>query len=127
MPPQGEGGGAQANIASDTNELIVPENVNASDRVRVIINGLLCSMIKAISRFPNDQEFVSIIETAVAETEVKEAWLKLFSYFNDVKDDTRKIPIIEIKRQSKRLMVEDIVKLIRKKDLISDCHIFVLP
>ena len=127
MPPQGEGGGAQANIASDTNELIVPENVNASDRVRVIINGLLCSMIKAISRFPNDQEFVSIIETTVGETEVKEAWLKLFSYFNDVKDDTRKIPIIEIKRQSKRLMVEDIVKLIRKKDLISDCHIFVLP
>ena len=101
--------------------------MNASNGVRVIIDGLLCSIVKAISRFPNDHEFVNIIETAIVETEVKEAWVKLFSYFNDVLDEVRKIPIIEIRRQSKRLMIEDMVKLIRRKDLLSDCHIFVLP
>ena len=44
-----------------------------------------------------------------------------------MKDDARKLPIIDIKRQSKRLMVEDIVKLLRKKELVSDCNMFVLP
>ena len=127
MPPQGKGGGSEDHGANEVSDDIVPINVNASNGVRVIIDGLLCSIVKAISRFPNDHEFVNIIETAIVETEVKEAWVKLFSYFNDVLDEVRKIPIIEIRRQSKRLMIEDIVKLIRRKDLLSDCHIFVLP
>ena len=72
----------------------MPVNLNSVDGVSVIVYGLLCSIVKAISRFPNDDDFVSIVGTA----EVKEAWHKLFSYFKDVKDDIRKVPIIEIKR-----------------------------
>ena len=50
---------------------LVPVNLNSSDGVPVIVDGLLCSMVKAISRFPNDCEFVSIVETAIVETEIK--------------------------------------------------------
>ena len=71
--------------------------------------------------------FISIIEDEIAEREVKDAWQKSFSYYKNVLDDTRKARIIDIKRQSTKLMIEDIVKFLRKKELSSDLVLFAVP
>ena len=42
-------------------------------------------------------------------------------------DINRKIPIIEIKRQTVKSMTEDIVRCLRMKVAISDLEVFVLP
>ena len=55
------------------------------------------------------------------------AWIKLFSFFRDVQDEQRKIQVIEIKRQSVRALVDDILRCLRKKELSNDLHVLVLP
>ena len=42
-------------------------------------------------------------------------------------DDVRKIKVKDIKRQSKKVMVEDIVSHLKKKEKSGDLHNFVLP
>ena len=73
----------------------------------VIVNGLLCSILKAVSRVNNDSELAAMVNSAVLEPEIREAWQKLFSHFRNVLDDNRKIPIIDIKRQTTKLMLEE--------------------
>ena len=51
----------------------------------VIVDGLLCSIMKVLSNTNKDNEL---------------AWIKLFSFFRDVQDEQRKNQVIEIKRQS---------------------------
>ena len=97
------------------------------DRHNVIVDGLLCSIMKALSRSNKDGDLAAAVVRDKSEHEITEAWKKLFSFFNDVKDENRVIPIITIKRQTVRLMVDDIIRLFRKKDLTSDFSMLVFP
>ena len=58
---------------------------------------------------------------------MKESWWKLFNFFDEAIDETRKIKVKEIKRQSKRLMVEDLVIHLRKAESKSNLGNFVFP
>ena len=81
----------------------------------MIVDGLVCSILKAISRDANNSDLIALVEDSIVEKEIKDAWVNLFSHFKDALDD-RKIPIIEIRRQSKNMLVDDIVKFRRKKE-----------
>ena len=93
------------------------------DKHNVIVDGLLCSILRALSRSNKDSDLAAAVERDKSEHEISEAWKKLFTFFSDVIDENRKIPIINIKRQTVRLMIEDIIRLFRKKDLTSDFSI----
>ena len=66
-------------------------------------DGLLCSIVKAISTCDNDVELIAAIGRQISEAEVKISHSKLFNYFDEVYDETRKVKIKDIKRQSKNL------------------------
>ena len=53
----------------------------------VMVDGLLCSIMKAISRSPPYAELVAVIEKDTCESEVKRFWEILFTHF-DVEDHT---------------------------------------
>ena len=60
---------------------------------RVIVDGLLCNIIKANSRSPNEQELVAAIGRCISEAEIKESWWKLFNYYSEACDETRKVKV----------------------------------
>ena len=59
----------------------------------VIIDGLLCSILRTMSRAGTSQELVSVIERTTFEKD-KSSWEKLFTHFNDVIDSIRKKKVI---------------------------------
>ena len=59
-------------------------NENVATVRHVIIVGLLSSIARAISRSDNDLELAVVIEKAVVEKEIKDAWFNLFSHFKDI-------------------------------------------
>jgi len=80
------------------------------------VDGLLCSIIKALSRSASVPELIGSIESEVNETVIKTSWFRLFSHFNEVWDDARKMKVIDIKRQSNRIMLEDIIAQLKRVD-----------
>ena len=74
-----------------------------------ICNGLLCSIMKALSRNASKKELASVIARDCSEDVVKEAWILLFSFFSEAEDRSQKKKIISITRESKLKMVEDIL------------------
>ena len=80
------------------------------------MDGLLCSNIKALSRSASVPELIGSIESEVNETVIKTSWFRLFSHFNEVWDDARKMKVIDIKRQSNRIMLEDIIAQLKRVD-----------
>ena len=67
-----------------------------SDGVRpAIIDGLLCCILRAMSRSGASADLASEIERTASESEVKASWIKLFTHFNDAMDTTRKKKIID--------------------------------
>ena len=57
----------------------------------VIVDELLCSIMKATSNTNNDDELAAAIVREILEPEMKAAWAKIFSFFNDVQDESREI------------------------------------
>ena len=98
---------------------------DASDKL--IVDGLLCSIAKAQTRTANDYELVEAINRDIGDKEVSEAWSKLFNYFSDALDESRKIFIKDIKRQTVKAMIEDMVEFLRLKDKNIDLKMLVLP
>ena len=80
------------------------------------MDGLLCSIIKALSRSASVPELIGFIESEVNETVIKTSWFRLFSHFNEVWDDARKMKVIDIKRQSNRIMLENIIAQLKRVD-----------
>ena len=107
--------------------LLAPSANISSDSDRLIVDGLLCSIVKAQTRTSNDYELVEAIGRDIDEKEVSEAWSKLFNYFSDAVDENRKIFIKDIKRQTVKAMIEDLVKFLRLKDKNTDLKMLVLP
>ena len=66
----------------------------------VIVDGLLCNILKAISRSACQTELAKVIEKEMSENEVKISWQKLFTHFSDAIDPTRKKKIIDIDRET---------------------------
>ena len=94
---------------------------------RVICDGLLCSILKAMSNSANKDEFISVIERDCDEEEILASRLKLFSFYGDVVCDKQKKPILEITRGSVRKNIEDIVMHMVKIDKTETSEIFYMP
>ena len=77
----------------------------------IVINELLCSILKAKSRFSDLKELVGVIVRKVSKDEIKDAWKQLFTVYAKVEDSILKKPIIEIAKTSSKVMLEDILKL----------------
>ena len=94
----------------------------------VIIDGLLCSILRAMSRVGASAELASVIEKSASEDEVKTAWVKLFTHFKEAIDPTRKKKIIEIVRESTKGRINDILNQLKKLDTdTEDSELLVTP
>ena len=121
------GGSEEMSVQGIPSEASGDLTLNVSENHPVIVDGLLCSIIRAMSNTNRDDELVAAIGSEMLEQEIKTSWVKLFNFYKDVLDENRKIPIVDIKRQTVRAMVEDIVSCLRKKDAVNDLKVFVLP
>ena len=65
-----------------------------------IANGLLCSILRALTRDPDKKELAAVINREMSEGPVTEAWKILFSYFSDAMDKSQKKRIIDIARET---------------------------
>ena len=74
-----------------------------------IINGLLCSIMRARSRNASKCDLASEINRKSSETDINSAWTMLFSLFSDALDKNQKKKIIDIKRETTLKQVEDIL------------------
>ena len=65
---------------------------------RVICDGLLCSILHALSgsASPNKEEFISVMQRECDEEDLMKSWKMLFTFYKDVHCDTEKKPIIQI-------------------------------
>ena len=94
---------------------------------KVICDGLLCSILHAVSHFANKEEFVSVIERECGEHEIIAARRKLFTFYRDVICDKQKKPVLDITRGSVKKNIEDIVEQILKVDQNVKSQIFYMP
>ena len=116
--------GEQEDQGENVTMTTVQEDVQGN---KVICDGLLCSIIHAMSHFANKEEFVSVIERECEEKDILAARKKLFLYFSDVIDDKQKKPILDITRGSVKKNIEDIVEQIVKVDKTMKSQIFHMP
>ena len=93
----------------------------------LIVDALLCNIVRVQSRTVNDTELVEAVERDCSGGEIKQSWKKLFNYFSDARDESRKKFIKDIKRQSCKAMVEDIVNFLRSKDKKVDLSMLAMP
>ena len=61
------------------------------------------------------------------ELKIKSAWVKLFSHFHEVMDDSRKMKVIDIKRKSNKIMLEDIIAQLKVVDASGELEMFAMP
>ena len=94
---------------------------------RLICDGLLCSILRAMSNSANKDEFISVIERDCEEEEILASRQKLFSFYSDVVCDKQKKPILDITRGSVRKNIEDIVVQMVKIDREETSEIFYMP
>ena len=94
----------------------------------VIVDGLLCSILRAISRSASQSELVSVVEKEASENEVKKSWQKLFTHFHEAIDPTRKKRIIDIDRESTKKRIIDIVTQLTKVERENNImEVFAMP
>jgi hypothetical protein len=94
---------------------------------KVICDGLLCSILHAMSHSANKEEFISVIERACDEEEVLLSRKKLFTFYSDVICDKQKKPILKITRGSVKKNIEDIVEQMIKIDKEEKSKLFFMP
>ena len=95
--------------------------------LKVICDGLLCSILRAMSHSANKEEFITVIDRDCDEMEVLQSRKKLFGYYCDVICDKQKKPVIDITRGSKRKNIEDIVDQMLKVDQQEKSQLFYMP
>ena len=94
---------------------------------KVICDGLLCSILHAMSHSANKEDFISVIERICDEEEILLSRKKLFTLFSDVICDKQKKPVLKITRGSVRKNIEDIVEKMIKIDKGESSGIFFMP
>ena len=93
----------------------------------VICDGLLCSILRAMSHSANKAEFVTVIERDCDEEEILTARTKLFTFYSDVNCDKQKKPILDVTRGSVKKNIEDIVEQMIKIDKTEKARVFFMP
>ena len=94
---------------------------------KVICDGLLCSILSAMSNAANKEEFISVIDRECEEAEILLSRRKLFSHYCDVQCDKQKKAVLDITRGSKRKNIEDIVDQMIKVDQTEKSQLFYMP
>ena len=94
LPPPGDGPLG----AAPTGGSVTPK--------RLIVNGLLCDILKATGSITSRDELVSLIERDISDEKINVAWRELFEHFNTVMDGKKQL--INISRTVK-LKVRDMV------------------
>ena len=49
----------------------------------IIVNGILCSIKRAMSRCANRKELAQAIDNGLDEVDIKEAWTMVFTFFGE--------------------------------------------
>ena len=105
------------------------DSVETTDAMgmKVICDGLLCSILRAMSNSANKDEFITVIDRECEEAEILTSRKKLFSHYSDVQCDKQKKAVIDITRGSKRKNIEDIVDQMIKVDQREKSQLFYMP
>ena len=74
-----------------------------------MINGLLCSELRALTR-TSATDLSPVIVRQVTQEEIKKAWHQLFTFFKDVECKTQKKNVIDITRATTGALADDILK-----------------
>ena len=104
LPPGG--GSCDVRGPSEYSEDQVPGggiDISASESqatTPVVVDGLLCSIIKSLPLSDNGSELTATIDCGVPEVEVKNSWWKLLNYFENAVDEARKVKIKDIRSPS---------------------------
>ena len=93
----------------------------------VMVNGLLCSILRALSRTPILEELMDLIERDCEVDDIVEARKVLFTFYNDVMCTERNKRILDIDRRSKRGYVKDVVDQLIKVEKSTDAKAFCMP
>ena len=77
LPPGPGGGGTQETLSVSENGVHNGPDTSEKISETVVVDGLLCSVIKALST-TTDDELVTYLVRDIPEIEIKESWWKLF-------------------------------------------------
>lgn len=114
------GGGAGVSIRATTDLDVFGE--------KVINDGLLCSILHAMSGAPNADELASRIERDCTDvTEILLARKKLFTYYNGVICSERNKLVLDIDRLTTKGYIKDIVDQLVKVDKVTEVKMFCMP
>ena len=103
------------------------EGDTGDHRDKLLVDGMLSSIMKSLSRSPKIPDLVSAIERDCSDLEVKSSWTKLFDRFDEAFDAALKKKVKDIKRLTKRSRIEDIVGQLGKLDRLSEAEFLVMP
>ena len=116
-PPNDSGGGGSKTVM----------DVDVSGE-KLINNGLLCSILHALSSSPGAEGLVARVERDCTDVaEILKARKKLFTYFSDVMCNDRKKLILDIERQTTKNYIKDIVDQMIKVDRVTEAKMFCMP
>ena len=93
---------------------------------QVIVDGLLCSVARAISRKANLTELSEAITREFEKDEIFNAWTVLFTHFNTAWCKQRNKPVIDVARTENRLFVKDILDQLLELDTAAGDHLKIL-
>ena len=95
---------------------------------KVINDGLLCSILLALSGSPGTEDLISRIERDISDvSEILLARKKLFTFYSGIICGERKKLILDIERQTTRNYIKDIVDQLVKIDKVTDGKMFCMP
>ena len=104
-----------------------PESDTGQQVQKLVVDGLLCCIAKALSREASLPELISIVERESNDVEVKSSWVKLFDHYHEAYDAGQKKFIKDINRQTTKNRIEDIVNQLNKADKRCDLNFLVMP
>ena len=103
---------------------VSPDGGTGQQVPKLVVDGLLCCIAKALSRDANHAELTAIVDRECNELEVKSSWVKLFEFYHDAYDAGQKKFIKDINRQTSK---NRIVNQLGKADKQSDFEFLVMP
>ena len=101
--------------------------IEGGGKKKLICDGILCSIARAISRQANVDELIDAVVREFDQNEICESWKLYFTVFNDVICKSRKKPIIDIVRTEVRLCAGDIVTHLKSFEKNEGLDFLVMP
>ena len=122
--PGGGAGGGGIDASANT-EILMDSDVLGE---KLINNGLLCSILHAMSGAPNADELASRIERDCPDvSEILMARKKLFTYYNGVICSESNKLVLDIDRHTTKNYIKDIVDQLVKVDKVTEVKMFCMP